>query len=172
MTYLRDLERREAAARGASAGAEGAAAPKPTNFLAEYWAHPDRDESSLVVFRNADGIILLNRYPYVNGHLLVALGRPMPRLSEYAAQERAAFWQLVDIAVDLVERTLEPQGVNLGVNQGRAAGAGLPEHIHAHVLPRWNGDTNFMATVGQVRIIPDALESMWAAYRATAEATN
>lgn len=166
MTYLRDLERRESAARGASP--EGASPPKPTNFLAEYWAHPERDEASLVVFRNADGIILLNRYPYVNGHLLVALGRPMPRLNEYPPEERAALWQLVDIAVDLVERTLEPQGVNVGVNQGRAAGAGLPEHIHAHVLPRWNGDTNFMATVGQVRIIPDALESMWAAYRAKA----
>ncbi|MFO0829317.1 MAG: HIT domain-containing protein [Phycisphaerales bacterium] len=161
MAYLRDLERRESAARAA-----GESLARPTNFLADYWAHPERDQESLVVHRDASGMILLNRYPYVNGHLLVALGEPKSAINDYGPAQRAAFWQLVECAVDLVQRTLEPQGINIGLNQGRAAGAGLPEHIHAHVLPRWNGDTNFMATVGQVRVIPDALESMWATYRA------
>ncbi len=162
MTYLRDLERREADAKASGQ------APH-TNFLVDYWQHPERDETSLVVFRDAHGMILLNRYPYANGHLLVALGEARPSLHDYAPGQRAAFWHLVERAVELVERTLEPQGVNMGINQGRAAGAGLPEHIHAHVLPRWNGDTNFMATIGQVRVIPDALESVWRDYRATVE---
>ncbi len=160
MTYLRDLERQSAEATAAGVPQRAA-----SNFLADYWAHPERDEASLVVFRDDHGMILLNRYPYVNGHLLVALGRPRPSLAEYAPEERAAFWSLVERAMDLVQRALEPQGINMGINQGRAAGAGLPEHVHAHILPRWNGDTNFMATIGQVRIIPDALEAMWGTYR-------
>lgn len=111
------------------------------------------------------GIILLNRFPYANGHLLVALGKARARLMEYDAQERAAFWSLVDVAADLMERTLEPQGVNIGVNQGKAAGAGVPGHLHAHLVPRWHGDVNFITVVGQIRVIPAALETMAARYR-------
>lgn len=162
MAYLRDLERREADARGGEVSAKVSG-----NFLAEYWAHPERDRESLVVYRDEAGMVLLNRYPYVNGHLLVALGSARPSIDEYNNAERASFWRLVEVGMDLVQRTLEPQGINMGINQGRAAGAGLPEHVHAHILPRWNGDTNFMATVGQVRIIPDSLESMWEAYQRT-----
>lgn len=152
MTYLRDLERQSAEATAAGVPQRAA-----SNFLADYWAHPERDEASLVVFRDDHGMILLNRYPYVNGHLLVALGRPRPSLAEYAPEERAAFWSLVERAMDLVQRALEPQGINMGINQGRAAGAGLPEHVHAHILPRWNGDTNFMPVVGNVRVLPEDL---------------
>ena len=101
---------------------------------------------------------MLNRYPYANGHVLIALGDPRPTLMDYSADQRAQLWALVDIAVGLVERALRPQGVNVGLNQGRAAGAGLPEHLHVHVVPRWGGDTNFMATVGEVRVVPDSLE--------------
>ena len=168
MAYLRDLERREADAKGDGTPA-GAAPPAGGNFLADYWAHPERDRASLVVHRDHAGMVLLNRYPYVNGHVLVALGRPKPSIDEYGPDERAAFWRLVEIGMDLVQRTLEPQGINMGINQGRAAGAGLPDHVHAHILPRWNGDTNFMATIGQVRIIPDSLDAMWQAYRRTIE---
>ncbi len=159
MTYLRELERQATDARVANASGG--------DFLLEYWGHPARDEESLVVHRDRFGMILLNRYPYVNGHLLVALGEAKPTLAEYSPDSRAAFWRLVERAMELVQKTLEPQGINMGINEGRAAGAGLPDHVHAHVLPRWNGDTNFMATVGQVRIIPDALESVWRDYRAT-----
>jgi ATP adenylyltransferase len=162
MTYLRELERKAADAAGPLP------APGGGNFLLDYWMHPERDEQSLVVLRDAHGMILLNRYPYVNGHLLVALGDAKPTLDAYAPPARAAFWRLVETAMQLVQATLEPQGINMGINQGRAAGAGLPDHVHAHILPRWNGDTNFMATIGQVRIVPDALESVWASYRATA----
>jgi ATP adenylyltransferase len=162
MAYLRALERREADAR-VSGGVTGGS----SNFLDAYWRSPERDRESLVVFRDALGMILLNRYPYVNGHLLVALGEPRAELADYDPDARAAFWRLVERAMELAKRTLEPQGLNVGINEGRAAGAGLPEHVHAHVVPRWNGDVNFLATVGSVRVIPDALESVWSAYRAT-----
>jgi len=159
MAYIRGLESDVAEAR--AGGGDGG------NFLLEAWGHADRDEANLVVHRDRDGMLMLNRYPYANGHLLVALGDPRPRLLDYGPQARAAFWRLVDTATLLVERCMHPQGVNVGLNQGRAGGAGLPEHVHAHVLPRWNGDTNFMATVAGARVIPEALESVAAAYRRT-----
>ena len=157
MAYIRGLESEASEAR--AGGGNGG------NFLLAAWQHPELDEANLVVHRDADGLLLLNRYPYANGHLLVALGDARPRLLDYPPAPRAAFWRLVDTATMLVERCMRPQGVNIGLNQGRAGGAGLPEHVHAHVLPRWNGDTNFMATVAGARVIPEALEAVAAAYR-------
>src|SRR5262245_65250801 len=88
---------------------------------------------------------MLNAYPYANGHLLVALGEARPTLLDYTPEQRAALWRLVETATDLMQRALEPQGINFGINQGRAAGAGVPQHLHAHLVPRWGGDVNFMA---------------------------
>jgi ATP adenylyltransferase len=156
MAYLRELEQR--------ADAGDAIAP-PRNFLLAYWRHPEADEANLVVWRTGEGMILLNRYPYANGHLMVCLGEPRPSLADYDAAQRSAFWRLVDQAAELVRAALAPQGLNIGVNEGAAAGAGLPEHLHAHVVPRWSGDTNFMATVGAIRVIPDSLEAIAATYR-------
>ncbi|MCA9290237.1 MAG: HIT domain-containing protein [Phycisphaerales bacterium] len=162
MAYLRDLDRRAEERR------DRATVDASPCFLSAYWAAPDRDVEHLVVHRDAHGMILLNRYPYANGHLLVALGEPRGRLLDYDDGQRAALWSLVDHATRLVEATLHPQGVNIGVNQGAAAGAGVPEHLHAHVVPRWAGDTNFMSVVGDLRVIPEALESMAAQYREAA----
>ncbi|MEE8154895.1 MAG: HIT domain-containing protein [Phycisphaerales bacterium] len=139
-------------------------------FLTEYWAHPQDDRVNHVIYRDEQGIVLLNRYPYSNGHLLTALGEPRPTLLDYEPAQRAAFWKLIEISADLIEQTLRPQGINMGINQGRAAGAGLPEHLHAHLVPRWGGDTNFMSVVGNVRVIPDSLEKMAEAFRKTTEA--
>lgn len=111
-------------------------------------------------------MVMLNKYPYANGHLLVALGEARPRLVDYDAGLRAALWSMVDLAAELMERTLRPQGINIGVNQGRAAGAGVPGHLHAHLVPRWHGDVNFITVVGQIRVIPAALEAMLERYRA------
>ncbi|MAJ47538.1 MAG: hypothetical protein CBC35_09850 [Planctomycetes bacterium TMED75] len=141
-----------------------------SNFFRSYWESPEHDAVNLVVYRNDCGMILLNRYPYANGHLLVALGEAQPRLQDYAASERSEFWNLVDSASRLVHQTLNPQGLNIGVNEGEAAGAGVPQHLHAHVVPRWGGDTNFMTVVGNVRVAPDALESVAAAYRKVLDA--
>lgn len=160
MAYLRELERK--------AEKSGWSDVSGGNFFVDYWHHPERDRESHVIFRNADGLILLNRYPYANGHLLAALGEPRPTLLDYEPAQRAAFWRLVDLAMELMQAALRPQGVNMGINQGRAAGAGVPEHLHAHLVPRWGGDTNFMAAVGALRVIPESLESMAEQYRAAA----
>lgn len=146
--------------------------PKPGSgsFLADFWAAPDLDQPNLVIFRDAHGMILLNRYPYANGHLLVALGEARPTLLDYDPPQRAALWRLVEIATDLMQRTLEPQGINFGINQGRAAGAGVPQHLHAHLVPRWGGDSNFIDVVGGIRVIPGSLDAMWQRYAATVRA--
>lgn len=165
MSYLRDLTRR---ADEVSPG-PGECDPPAGSFLVEYWSAPDRDVDNHVVYRNEHGLVLLNRYPYANGHLLAALGEARPRLLDYDAPQRAAFWRLVDLAADLMERALNPQGINIGVNQGEAAGAGVPGHLHAHLVPRWSGDTNFLSVIGNVRVIPDSLEQMAACYRQTVQ---
>ncbi|MEQ8843947.1 MAG: HIT domain-containing protein [Phycisphaerales bacterium] len=139
---------------------------QPTTFLADYWANPQNDHHNHVIARTARGMVLLNAFPYANGHLLVALGEGQPRLLDYSPEDRAHFWMLLELACDLAERTLECQGLNVGINQGRAAGAGVPSHLHAHVVPRWAGDTNFITTVGQIRVVPQALDDMARRYRA------
>ena len=158
MAYIRDLEARAAEA-GAGAPTGGA------NFLADCWAHPERDAAQHVIHRDARGMVLLNRYPYTNGHLLVALGEARPTIDGYAPADRAHFWRLMELAMELCQRAFQPQGMNAGLNLGRAGGAGLPEHLHGHVVPRWAGDTNFMSVLGEVRVIPDALEHAYGAYR-------
>lgn len=145
-------------------------APAGRSFLLDYWEHPEKDDAHFVIERDAHGLILLNLYPFTNGHLLVCLGDPRPRLLDYEPPQRAALWSLVDRAVDLVERALNCQGVNVGINQGRAAGAGVPQHLHVHVVPRWAGDTNFITVVGEIRVIPAALETTFERFRAAAAA--
>jgi len=157
LTYLESL--------GEAETKQGTPPPDSGSFLRDYWLAPQNDEQNHVIVRTGAGMILLNRYPYANGHLLVALGDPRPTLLEYPPADRAALWMLVELATDLIERALRPQGVNIGINQGRAAGAGVPGHLHVHLVPRWNGDVNFISTVGRIRVIPSALEVMAKRYR-------
>ncbi len=162
----RDEYMQELTAKSKTAGSSAI-----NDFLADYWRHPKRDEANHVIARVGDGptggLVLLNRFPYASGHLLAALGDAKPRLRDYSPDQRSALWKLTEIAVELAERTLEPQGVNVGMNQGSAAGAGLPGHLHMHIVPRWGGDVNFMAVVGRVRVIPSALDVMAERYRTT-----
>lgn len=160
MVYLRELDRKADELRDG----EG-----PTgSFLTVYWDHADQDLANHVLHRDEHGMILLNRYPYANGHLMVALGDARPTLHDYDAPQRSAFWQLIEKATELMQQTLQPQGINMGINQGAAAGAGVPEHLHAHLVPRWHGDTNFITVVGEVRVIPESLEVMAEEYRRVA----
>ncbi|MDG2021782.1 MAG: HIT domain-containing protein [Phycisphaerales bacterium] len=163
MTYLRELERRRAEIPDGE--------PTLADFITHAWENPDLDEESLVIHRSEKGLLMLNRFPYANGHLLAALGVAKPRLLDHTPDERAAFWGLVDLGVDLVERVFQPHGVNMGVNQGDAAGAGLPQHLHAHVVPRWSGDVNFMSAVAGVRVVPESLESVADRFRAAKRPT-
>ncbi|TVQ64461.1 MAG: HIT domain-containing protein [Phycisphaerales bacterium] len=169
---------RERYLRALAAGGEGASPGKDSTgcFLRDYWLAPRQDEANHVIVRRADdaadapdaptgGMVLLNLYPYANGHLLVALGDGRARLLDYAPAQRAALWRLVEDAAAILSRALSPQGVNIGVNEGAAAGAGVPGHLHVHLVPRWHGDVNFMTVVGGVRVHPSAPERVAAMCR-------
>lgn len=135
------------------------------DFLATCWDCPERDLENHVIFRDADGLIMLNRHPYANGHLLVALGQARGKLMEYEPRQRSAFWRLLEHGWQLMEDRLNPQGINMGINEGAASGAGLPGHLHAHLVPRWQGDVNFMGAIAGTRVIPSSLEDVAAMYR-------
>ncbi len=118
----------------------------------------DAIDRMLVLKRDERGILMLNRYPYTNGHLLAAPHNHVGDICELTPTQRAGLMELCELGTRLLRKTMNPQGINLGMNLGRCAGAGLPGHAHMHLVPRWNGDVNFMQTVGQVRVIPQALE--------------
>ncbi|MDG1838013.1 MAG: HIT domain-containing protein [Phycisphaerales bacterium] len=135
------------------------------DFLSHCWHAPQDDLASHVIYRDDHGLIMLNRHPYANGHLLVALGEAKPRVLDYEPSQRAAFWNLIEIAWERMQTVLDPQGINMGINEGAASGAGLPGHLHAHLVPRWQGDANFMSTVAGTRVIPSSLDDMASLYQ-------
>jgi ATP adenylyltransferase len=108
--------------------------------------------------------VILNKYPYTSGHLMMAPFEHIGRLEEIPAETLAEVMGLVQQGIRLLQDTYGPQGYNVGVNQGRAAGAGVEHHIHFHVVPRWGGDTNFMSSVAESRV-PQSLEDTYAALR-------
>lgn len=123
--------------------------------------HEGNDRQNLVVYRGPQTMVVLNRYPYNNGHLLIA---PRRHLGEFNAIDAALHLELMQTMGRMVaacEKTLRPQGFNVGLNLGRPAGAGLPGHLHWHVVPRWVGDTHFMPIMAGVRVIPQSLDELW-----------
>jgi ATP adenylyltransferase len=119
------------------------------------------DEGNLVLFRGRAVFILLNRYPYTSGHLMIA---PYEHVSQLAQATEAAAAEMMSLArrvEQIIREVYKPDGLNLGMNLGEAAGAGIEQHIHLHVLPRWRGDANFMTSVGNTRILPEALQDTY-----------
>ena len=106
-------------------------------------------------------IVLINRFPYTNGHLLIAPKAHKPELEDLTAEEQADLIRQTIEATKLLKRAQSPQGFNIGINLGRCAGAGLPGHLHQHLVPRWNGDTNFMTVVAEVRVVPQAMSQLY-----------
>lgn len=119
------------------------------------------DRKNLILHRGQTAFIILNAFPYTNGHLLVAPFRQVSDVVELTDEETLEIGQLVAKGVAWVRKAYRPDGFNLGVNMGRAAGAGIPQHLHWHVVPRWNGDTNFMTSVGDVRVMPQSLHESY-----------
>jgi ATP adenylyltransferase len=119
------------------------------------------DRANLVVLRQSRSVCVLNRFPYNNGHLLIAPLAHKGQLHELDDGELLETQQLLARMVGLLAETMKPDGFNLGVNLGRVAGAGLPGHLHWHIVPRWAGDTNFMPVLGDVRVIVQSLESLY-----------
>ncbi|HEY6473254.1 MAG TPA: HIT domain-containing protein [Acidimicrobiales bacterium] len=118
-------------------------------------------EDNLVVWRGPLTFVVLNAYPYASGHVLVLPLRHVGPLAELTEAESAELWSATQKAVAAIEGAYEPDGLNMGANLGRAAGAGLPGHLHLHVLPRWSGDTNFMTSVAETRVMPETLQLSW-----------
>jgi ATP adenylyltransferase len=117
------------------------------------------DEESLVVHRGNRAFVVLNRYPYASGHLMVAPNRHEGEFGDLEAEEALEAHQLAAAGIAALAETMRPQGFNLGWNLGRIAGAGVVDHVHLHVVPRWAGDTNFMPVLADVKVLPEALEA-------------
>jgi ATP adenylyltransferase len=109
----------------------------------------------LVLCRGKRAFVILNRYPYINGHLMIIPFRHISRMEDLSREEKIEIFDLLDLSVRVLKEAMAPDGFNLGMNIGKAAGAGIDDHLHAHVVPRWTGDTNFMSVVGDVRVIPE-----------------
>jgi ATP adenylyltransferase len=129
-------------------------------FFCDYAVTPKKDRRNLVVLRGKTCFTVMNRFPYAGGHLMIAPLAHKGELAGFTAEEREETFAQVVRMQRVLERLMKPQGFNLGLNIGRAAGAGVPGHLHFHLLPRWNGDSNFMTTAAQVRVIPQALEEL------------
>lgn len=115
-----------------------------------------------VVWRGPHTLAVLNLYPYASGHLLIVPRRHLQHMDELTPDESAALWRTTTQAVAALTKGYSPDGLNMGANLGRAAGAGIPAHLHIHVLPRWSGDTNFMTTVAGTRVMPQSMTEAWA----------
>jgi ATP adenylyltransferase len=138
-----------------------AGADTPENCLFCRLLATGTEDEHYVVFRGRRAAALLNAYPYASGHLLVLPTRHLRTLGDLDGEESAELWEMTRDATIALEHAYSPDGLNLGANLGRAAGAGLPDHLHFHVVPRWVGDTNFMTTVASVRVLPEALQESW-----------
>jgi len=121
---------------------------------------------NLVVWRGQHTFVVLNLYPYASGHLLVVPLRHVEDLPSLTDDESAELWQATRWAAEALTGAYAPDGLNLGANLGRAAGAGIPRHLHLHAVPRWFGDTNFMTAVGDARVLPETLHRSWERVRA------
>lgn len=127
-------------------------------FLCDAMHNPDKDEENLVVARREHCFVIMNRYPYNSGHILIV---PMQHTGDMAAlsgNHLACIMNTIRESTVIMQELFSPDGLNIGANIGRAAGAGLPDHIHFHVLPRWNGDTNFMATFADIKVVSSSME--------------
>jgi len=137
--------------------------PKPGDddcFICRGLAEAD-DRKNLIVHRTRLGAVVLNRFPYNNGHLLVAPKAHKGRLDELTPAESLDLQETLTRVVTVLERLMKPEGFNVGLNLGKVAGAGLPGHLHWHVVPRWNGDTNFMPILADVRVISQSLDALY-----------
>jgi diadenosine tetraphosphate (Ap4A) HIT family hydrolase len=119
------------------------------------------DEETHIVWRGASTFAILNRFPYISGHVLVMPYREVGEVEELTPAEHAELWSAVTDAVRAIKSAYRCDGLNIGINLGAAAGAGVPDHLHVHVMPRWNADSNFMTSVAEARVLPEALPVTW-----------
>jgi len=132
-------------------------APRPGCLFCRVIENPNDKDAALVVWRPAHAIVLLNKYPYNPGHVMVAPHAHVGGLEDLDDAQTADLMRALKRTVTVLKTLLKPEGFNIGANVGRVAGAGIPDHVHLHVVPRWNGDTNFMPVLGQVKVVNEHL---------------
>ena len=131
-------------------------------FLCRYHKQPaEQDRENLLLIRGERACVVFNRFPYNNGHMLVAPLDHIGDLTEIPVETQAECQELLKQMVELLREAINPDGFNIGLNLGRVAGAGLPGHLHWHIVPRWNGDTNFMPVTADTKVIPQSLEALY-----------
>lgn len=134
--------------------------PEEKNFIIRA-LESDQDKENLVLSRREYCIIMMNKYPYNNGHLLIAPNREVNEILSLNPQEYDDINHAIRDSIKVIKKIYSPHGYNLGVNAGEAAGAGLPQHLHYHIVPRWNGDTNFMATLADTKVVSVSMEDSY-----------
>jgi ATP adenylyltransferase len=137
-------------------------APKPpaADSLFTQIAQSSDDVANLVIARDRTCYALLNRYPYTGGHLMVVPYKQSPDLNGLTDAELADLWILARRCANALKQLMKPEGLNIGINLGKVAGAGITEHLHIHIVPRWHGDTNFMPVIAGATVVPQALEEL------------
>jgi len=133
-------------------------------FLCKY-SQENKDDSNLVLYRGKSALVVMNYYPYNNGHLLIAPYQHTSEISELNDDTKLEMMDLIAHCQKALTKMLNAQGFNIGINYGEVAGAGLKEHLHIHVVPRWNGDTNFMPVSGHTKVISQGLQETWKTLR-------
>ncbi len=128
-------------------------------------ARSSDDIANLVIARDRTCYALLNRYPYTGGHVMVVPYKQTPDLNGLTEEELADLWKLARRCINVLKKEMKPDGFNVGINLGKVAGAGIVEHLHIHIVPRWNGDTNFMAVIANTTVVPQALTELAAQLR-------
>ena len=131
-------------------------------FCLKPQADPAQDEAQLILHRGKLGFVMMNLYPYNTGHLLIAPYQHTGSLAQVPAETTAELMALTQACETAIRAALNPDGFNLGMNMGKVAGAGFPDHVHLHLVPRWNGDTNFMPVIGDVKVMPEFLQQTYA----------
>jgi len=129
-------------------------------FICHYLDRPDEDDKNMVLWRSEHGVVLLNRYPYNNGHLMIAPVRHISDIDDANEAELLGLIKLVRQAKKALTLVLKPHGFNIGINLGRCAGAGLPGHVHIHIVPRWDGDTSFMSVCSDTDVISQSMKEL------------
>ncbi len=124
-------------------------------------AGEDKDEENLILWRGTHVFVIMNLYPYNNGHLLIVPYRIVEQYEDLKLDEMMELTQTIDLCIRCIKMTVKPDGINVGMNLGKAAGAGIPDHLHVHVVPRWLGDTNFMPAIAETKVIPEALNDTY-----------
>lgn len=140
-------------------------APKPDECVFCIPPAPEQDSARLILYRGKKCFVVMNKFPYNNGHIMVCPYRHVMAIEDLTADESQEMFFLLQQCAKILKQHFNCEGINIGLNQGQAAGAGIREHLHFHLVPRWNGDSSFMAVMDEVRTIPQHLEESWNAMK-------